>query len=244
MEETAQLTQTRRPGPWRRGLRAAFPHTIPVLTGFLTLGMAYGILMESKGYGAGWAVLMSVVAFGGSIQFVAITLLTTTFAPIQALLLSILVNARHIFYGLSMLEKYRGLGKIRAFLIFALCDETFSIVCSVEPPAGVERKPFYFWVSLLDYFYWILGSFLGSVAGSLLTFDTTGMDFALTALFVVLFLEQIRKKENRISGFIGLGATLLSIVTVGQAFGTDNIVIPAMVLILVILLLGRKRLCS
>lgn len=238
------MTGTRAAGPWRKGLRAAFPHTIPVLTGFLTLGMAYGILMESKGYGAVWAVLMSVLAFGGSIQFVAITLLTTTFAPVQALLLSILVNARHIFYGLSMLEKYRGLGKIRAFLIFALCDETFSIVCSVEPPEGVERKPFYFWVSFLDYSYWVLGTFLGSVAGSLLTFDTTGMDFALTALFVVLFLEQIRKKENRISGLIGLGATLLSIVTVGQIFGTDNIVIPAMVLILAILLLGRKRLCS
>lgn len=244
MEHTKLRNETLSVGPWRKGLRAAFPHTIPVLTGFLTLGMAYGILMETKGYGAGWAVLMSVVAFGGSIQFVAITLLTTAFAPIQALLLSILVNARHLFYGLSMLEKYRGLGKIRAFLIFALCDETFSIVCSVEPPEGVERKSFYFWVSLLDYFYWILGTFLGSVAGSLITFNTTGMDFALTALFVVLFLEQIRKKENRISGFIGLGATLLSIVTVGRFFGTDNIVIPAMVLILAILLLGRKRLCS
>ncbi len=244
MENTAQLRETRSGGQWKKGLRAAFPHTIPVLTGFLTLGMAYGILMETKGYGAGWAVLMSVLAFGGSIQFVAITLLTTAFAPLQALLLSILVNARHLFYGLSMLEKYRGLGKIRAFLIFALCDETFSIVCSAEPPEGVERKPFYFWVSLLDYFYWILSTFLGSVAGSLITFDTTGMDFALTALFVVLFIEQIRKKENRISGLIGLGATLLSIVTVGQIFGTDNIVIPAMVLILAILLLGRKKLCS
>lgn len=244
MEKTAQRAGMLPAGQWKKGLRAAFPHTIPVLTGFLTLGMAYGILMSTKGYGVVWAVLMSVVAFGGSIQFVAITLLTTTFAPLQALFLSILVNARHIFYGLSMLEKYRGLGKLRAFLIFALCDETFSIVCSVEPPEGVERKPFYFWVSLLDYVYWVLGTFLGSVAGSLITFDTTGMDFALTALFVVLFLEQIRKKENRISGFLGLGATLLSIVTVGRVFGTDNIVIPAMVLILAILLLGRKKLCS
>ena len=107
MEHTKLRNEPLSVGPWRKGLRAAFPHTIPVLTGFLTLGMAYGILMETKGYGAGWAVLMSVVAFGGSIQFVAITLLTTAFAPIQALLLSILVNARHLFYGLSMLEKYR-----------------------------------------------------------------------------------------------------------------------------------------
>lgn len=230
-------------GQWSSAFRAAFPHTLPVLAGFLVLGIAYGILMQTKGYGVGWSVLMSAAAFCGSMQFVAITLLTTVFDPLQALLLSVMVNARQFFYGLSLLEKYKGLGKIRAFLIFALCDETFSIVCSVEPPEGVERKPFYFWVSLLDYSYWVLGTFLGGVFGSFLTFNTTGLDFTLTALFVVLFMEQLRKKENRIPGFIGLGATLLSIVTVGQAFGTDQIVIPAMVLILAVLTLGRKKLC-
>ena len=157
--------------------------------------------------------------------------------------MSIMVNARHMFYGLAMLEKYKGLGKVRAFLIYTLCDETFSIVCSIAPPEGMERKPFYVWVSLLDYAYWILGTLLGGVAGRLLTFNTTGLDFVLTALFVVLFLEQILRKENRVSGFIGLGATLLSILTVGWAFGQDNMVIPAMALILLILTLGRKKLC-
>ena len=240
MEEKTSLPEQVRPGQWRRALRAAFPHTIPVLTGFLVLGIAYGILMESKGYGAGWSVLMSAVAFGGSMQFVAITLLTTAFAPVQALLLSIMVNARHVFYGLSMLDKYKGLGKLRAFLIYTLCDETFSIVCSVPPPVGLPPKLFYFWVSLLNYLYWILGSFLGGVAGRFLTFDTTGLDFVLTALFVVLFLEQIRRPENRAPGFVGLGATVVSILTVGRTFGQDQIVIPAMALLLVILLLGRK----
>ena len=243
MEETKTESIAAARPVWRPALRAAFPHTVPVLTGFLTLGIAYGVLMQTKGFGVGWSVLMSAVAFGGSMQFVAITLLTTAFDPLQALLLSILVNARHIFYGLSVLEQYKGMGKLRAFLIYTLCDETFSLVCSVEPPEDVAHKPFYFWISLLDYSYWILGTFLGGIAGNLIKFDTTGLDFALTALFAVLFLEQIRKPENRAPGFLGMGATLLCVLTVGQLFGQDNIVIPSMLLILAILTLGRKSLC-
>lgn len=223
-----------------RALRAAFPHTIPVLTGFLVLGIAYGVLMQTKGYGVGWSVAMSAIAFCGSMQFVALTLLTTVFAPVQAFLLSLMVNARHLFYGISMLEKYKGLGKIRAFLIYTLCDETFSIASSIEPPADVKRKDFYFFISLLDYLYWILGTFLGGVLGSFITFNTEGLDFVLTALFVVLLLEQLKHKENIPSAIAGLAATALALLI----FGADNMVIPAMVLILVILLImGRKRKC-
>ena len=223
-----------------RALRAAFPHTIPVLTGFLVLGIAYGVLMQTKGYSVGWSVAMSAIAFCGSMQFVALTLLTTVFAPVQAFLLSLMVNARHLFYGISMLEKYKGLGKIRAFLIYTLCDETFSIASSIEPPADVERKDFYFFISLLDYLYWILGTFLGGVLGSFITFNTEGLDFVLTALFVVLLLEQLKHKENIPSAIAGLAATALALLI----FGADNMVIPAMVLILVILLImGRKRKC-
>lgn len=225
----------------RQAFRAAFPHTIPVLTGFLVLGMAYGVLMQTKGYGVVWAVLMSAIAFCGSMQFVAITLLTTAFHPIQAFLLSIMVNARHLFYGLSMLEKYKGFGKkAKAFLIYVLCDETFSIVCSTTPPEGIEAKEFYLAISLLDYSYWIIGTALGSLVGTVITFNTKGLDFALTALFVVLFLEQWKEKRNRIPGLVGIGSTLLSLIL----FGPGNLVIPAMVLILGILLAGRRRLCS
>ena len=230
-----QMTRSKR---WGRALRAAFPVTIPVLTGFLCLGLAYGLLMQTKGYGPLWSTLMSAIAFGGSMQFVAVTLLTTAFDPIQAFLLSVMVNARHMFYGLSMLEKYRGLGKVRGFLIYVLCDETFSLVSTVEPPEGVERKDFYFCISLLDYLYWVTATALGGLLGSFLTFDTTGMDFALTALFVVLFLEQWRKPENRPAGVVGILCAAGSLLV----FGADNMVIPAMVLVLAVLLGARRRL--
>ena len=212
--------ESRRAGGSSMALRAAFPATIPVMTGFLCLGTAYGLLMQSKGYGPGWSVLMSAIAFGGSMQFVAVTLLTTAFDPVQAFLLSVMVNARHMFYGLSLLDKYKGLGKVRPFLIYVLWDD------------------FYFWISLLDYLYWITGTALGGLLGSFLTFDTTGLDFALTALFVVLFLEQWKKPENRPAGVMGILCAAASL----AVFGADNMVIPAMVLVLAVLLSARCRL--
>ena len=224
----------------RLALRAAFPHTIPVLTGFLFLGVAYGVLMSSKGYGPVWSTLMSAIGFGGSMQFVAITLLTTVFDPLQAFLLSVMVNARHAFYGLSMLEKYRGTGPVRPVLICTLTDETFSLVSTLEPPEGVARRDFYFWISLLDYLYWQVGCTLGNAVGGLLTFDTTGLDFTLTALFIVLLLEQVKKKENRAAGIIGMVCTAASL----AVFGSDNFLIPAMILLLAVLLGGRKKLCK
>lgn len=226
--------------PRLRALRAAFPHTIPVLTGYLVLGIAYGILMQTKGYGALWSTLMSAIAFGGSMQYAAIALLTTVFDPLQAFLLSLMVNARHLFYGVSMLRKYAGLGAVRPLLIYWLTDETFSVLCTVEVPEGVERGAFYFWVSLLNYCYWVGGTLAGGLFGGLLTFNTTGMDFALTALFVVLFLEQLKGKTQRISGFLGLVCTVMAL----ALFGADKMVIASMVLILVCLLAGRRKLCS
>lgn len=230
----------RRNAEVKRAFLAAFPDTIPVLCGFLALGAAYGILMETKGYSVLWSVLMSIIAFCGSMQFVAITLLTIVFNPIQAFILSLMVNARHLFYGVSMLDKYKGLGKIRYFLIFGLCDETFSLTSSLEVPQNINRKYYYFAITLFNYFYWILGTFIGGVLGSLITFNTKGLDFALTALFVVLFLEQWKKKENRLPAMIGLTATIIG----KLIFGAGNLVIPAMILILIILMMGRQKLCD
>ena len=221
-------------------LRAAFPATIPVLTGYLCIGMAYGLLMANAGYGVVWALLLSLLCYAGSMEFVAVSLLTAGFDPVQALLMALMINARHAFYGLSMLEKYRGTGWARPFLIFSLTDETFSLVSTLEPLDGATRRDFYFWISLLDYLYWQMGSVLGALIGGLLPFDTTGLDFALTALFIVLFLEQWRKRENRPVALIGLGCTAASLAVVGA----DRLVIPAMVLILAVLLGGRNKLCD
>ena len=219
--------------------RAAFPATVPVMTGYTCLGLAYGLLMAANGYGPLWSGLMSAIGFGGSMQYVAISLLVTVFDPLQAFLLALMVNARHIFYGLSMLGKYKGLGAARIPLICTLSDETFSLVSTLEPPEGVRPRDFYLWISLLDYSYWLLSTLLGGLLGRFLTFDTTGMDFALTALFVVLFLEQWKKKENRPAGVIGIGCAAVAL-----ALFHDDLVIPAMVLILAALLGGRKRLCT
>ena len=221
-------------------LKAAFPHTIPILTGFAFLGFAYGVLMSLNGYSALWSFLMSSVAFCGSMQFVAVGLLTSFFNPLQAFLLAIMVNARHLFYGLSMLQKYRGIGKIKPFLIFVLCDETFSIVSSKEPPEGVNKSMFYFFISFLDYCYWVLASFLGGLLGKAITFDTKGLDFVLTALFVVIFIDQWMNQKKHIPAIIGVICSILCL----TIFGPDNFIIPTMILLLVVLTMLRKYLES
>ena len=221
----------------RNALKAAFPYTIPVLTGYLFLGAAYGILMAAKGYGLGWTVLMSIFVFAGSMQYVGVTLLTTAFHPLYALLLTLLVNARHLFYGISMLERYKGAGRLKPYLVFGLTDETFSLLCSTEPPEGVDRTWFQFFVTLLDHSYWVTGSALGSIIGSLLTFNTKGLDFVLTALFVVIFINQWKGTKNHWPALIGVAATIISL----MIFGQTNFMIPAMILILGLLTLTRKK---
>jgi 4-azaleucine resistance transporter AzlC len=216
-------------------LKAAFPLTIPILAGFTFLGLVYGMLMADKGYGPQWSLLMSLLVFGGSIQFVAISLLTTVFNPIQALLLSLTVNARHLFYGLSLLQKYKGTGKLKYFLIFGLCDETYSLISTKEPPEGVDPKWFYVWITLLNYSYWVMASFLGGLLGNLIEMKWAGLDFALTALFVVLFLDQWKGRGNRLPAIIGVVCSIASLLI----FGPDKFIIPTMLFLTVVLLCGK-----
>jgi Predicted branched-chain amino acid permease (azaleucine resistance) len=220
-----------------KALKAAFPHTIPVFTGFTFLGIAYGILMNSEGYGLGWIVLMSLVVFAGSMQYVAITLLTSIFNPIAALMLTLMVNARHIFYGISMLDKYKGTGKFKPYLIFGMCDETFSIICSTEPPEGVNRNWFMFFITLLDHGYWVLGSALGGLLGYMVSFNTKGLDFVLTALFVVIFIGQWKTQKNHSPAVIGVVCTVICLVL----FGKSNFIIPSMLLILAVLTIFKNK---
>lgn len=220
-----------------QALRAALPHTLPVLTGYAFLGLAYGILMNSKGYGLIWTLLMSVLVFAGSAQYVAITALTTTFNPVAALLITLMVNARHLFYGISTLGIYRDLGRLKPYLIFGLTDETFSIVCSAQPPAGISRRWFYFFVTLLDHAYWVLGSVAGALLGNVLKFNTKGLDFVLTALFVVILVSQWQSQKNHLPALIGIGASFAMLLV----FGPGQFIIPAMGLILLLLAVLRQK---
>lgn len=221
----------------KKALKAAFPLTIPVLTGYLFLGMAFGILLESKGYRLPWALLMSTTIYAGSMQFVATSILTGAFNLIGTIILTLTINARHLFYGLSMLEKYKGAGWKKPYMIFSLTDETYSLLCGISPPEGVDENWFYFFIALLNQLYWITGSAIGSIAGSLFAFDSRGIDFVMTALFVVIFVEQWENNKNHIPAVAGVLLTFLSLLL----FGKERFVIVSMLAIFAFLTLFRKK---
>lgn len=221
---------------YRRALAAAFPHTIPIMAGFLFLGITYGIYMNVSGFSIIYTLLMSVFVFAGSMQFVGVNLLLGSFDPVQAFLMTLMINARHIFYGLAMLEKYRVPGMKKLYLIFGMCDESFSINCSAEPPEDVDKGLFMLFVTLLDQIYWVAGSVLGGLFGMLLRFNTEGLDFVMTAMFVVIFLENWLKEKQHYTSLIGVGVSLACLLI----FGADNFMIPAMLAILGMLTLLRR----
>ena len=219
-------------------LKYAFPKTIPVLAGFLFLGMSYGILMSTSGFPVWMTALISTAVFAGSMQFVLINLLLGTFNPIEALAMTLMINARHIFYGISLLDKYKGLGFKKIYMIFGLTDESFSINCSAKVPDNVDKGKFMFFVTFLNQIYWIAGSVLGGLFGNFLFFSSEGIDFAMTAMFTIILLEQWLEKKNRIPVLCGLFMSLLCLVI----FGKDRFIIPAMLLILAFLILLKKPL--
>ena len=218
--------------------KAAFPHTIPIFAGFWFLGMTYGIYMNVSGFSFLYPMFMSMTIFAGSVEFVAVSLLLGAFNPLQALAMTLMINARHLFYGISMLDKYRGNGLKDIYLIFGMCDESFSINYTADIPEGIDRGWFMFFVTLLNQCYWVFGATLGGIFGSLIHFNTEGLDFVMTAMFVVIFMEQWMKEKNHISAFVGLGVSLLCLI----AFGSENFIIPAMIGILGVLTLLRAPL--
>ena len=219
-----------------KALKAAFPHTIPIMTGFLFLGMTYGIYMNVSGFGFWYPMLMSMTIFAGSMEFVTVSMLLGGFHPLEALTMTLMINARHLFYGISMLDKYKGTGLKKLYLIFGMCDESFSINYTANIPEDVDKGWFMFWVTVLNQFYWVLGSTLGGLFGSLLKFNTEGLSFVMTALFVVIFLEQWMKEKNHTSAIVGIVLSVLCLVI----FGKDSFIIPAMICILVVMTLLRK----
>ena len=211
----------------KKTVRAAFQASLPVMAGYIVLGMGFGVLLADQGYHWIWALLMSATIYAGSMQYAALDLISGGASLITCALMTLMINARHFFYGLSMLDKYQDAGKKKPYLVFALTDETYSLVCTTS---------YYFWVSLLDQIYWIVGSVIGGVLGPILPFDSTGMDFAMTALFVVIFVEQWRSAKSHIPALLGLGISLGCLLLLGPT----NFVIPSMVLITAALCACRR----
>lgn len=220
----------------RKHLKAVFLDTIPVLTGYLFLGMGFGILLTENGYGVLWALAMSIFVFAGSGQYLAVSLLANSAGLLSAAIATLLVNARHLFYGISLLEKYKGAGKKKPYMIFALTDETYSLVTQNEPPEGMSRHSYCFAVSMLDHIYWIIGCTLGALAGQFIPINYEGIEFVLTALFVTMFVDRWLTNKDHFPAVVGVCATLVSLLI----FGSEIFLIPAMVLIALLLMLSPK----
>ena len=222
-----------------RELRYAFRQTVPVLCGYLFLGLAFGLLLQQAGYGWPWAVLTSVIVYAGSMQFVLVGLLGGGFASLLSVALTTLsVNSRHLFYGLSFLETFRKMGRAKPYMIFSLTDETYSLLCSLQPPKELDADRVRLYIALLDHAYWVAGSAAGAILGSVLPFDLTGIDFAMTALFVVIFVDQWRGAKSRLPAVAELGFGLLWLVVLGP----DRFLLPALVCTVLVLLLCRGTL--
>lgn len=221
---------------WGRAARAAFPHTIPVMAGYVCIGIAFGLMLRSAGYGVLWAAAMSLFVYTGAGQIMAVPLLATG-APLgQVALLTVVIDLRHLVYGLSMLDKFKSLPwKRKLYLIFALSDETYALLAGVQPPEGVETGRFYTAIAALDQCYWVVGSVLGSLCGSLLRLDLTGVDFAMTALFLAILTEQWREKTNRLPALLGLVVTAISLALVGA----EHMLIPALAAVVALTLALR-----
>ena len=218
--------------------KAAFPHTIPIMAGFLFLGISYGIYASVNGFNFIYPLMTSLLVFGGSLEFVTVSMLLGSFAPFQTFLMALLIQARHLFYGIAMLNKYKGTGLKKFYLIFGMCDESFSINCSVTPPDNVDKGWFMFFVTILNHFYWVLGAFIGGVLGSVISFNIKGIDFVMTAMFVVIFLEHWLGSKKKQPAIIGVLTSVACLVI----FGKDSFLIPTMACIILLLTIFRKPL--
>lgn len=220
----------------KTALKAAFRDTLPVMTGYLFLGIGFGVLMHRNGYGVWWSMLMGLFVYAGSAQYMVADLLMNKASVISVAVSVLLLNARHLFYGISMLDSYKGAGKKKPYLIFSLTDETYSLVTQSQPPEGVSRHGYCFLVSLLDHIYWVAGCTLGGILGAALPFNSEGLEFVLTALFVTIFVEQWLSTKNHLPALIGAASTALCLLI----FGKEIFLIPSMVLIALLLTVSRK----
>lgn len=226
----------------RKALAAAFPVTLPVLMGYLAIGIAFGLMLQEIGYNFIWAFFMSLTIYAGSGQYLGVTLLASAASLGTVALMTLLINFRHLVYGLSMLEKFRGMGWRKLYMIFSLTDETYALLSSAQAPVGVNPKSFYFAIAVLDQSYWILGSVIGAVAGAVIPFSTEGVDFAMTALFVVIAVEQWKTYRKHLPALLGCAVTVVFLIILGSVFGQDQMLLISLGVIVLILLILRDRL--
>ena len=221
-------------------VKAAFMKSLPVMAGYIILGIGFGILADHAGYGFLWVLAMSLLIFAGSMQYVGIGLLAGGASVLTVILTTVMVNARHLFYSISMLRYYRNAGPYKPYLIFSLTDETYSLLCDGKVPEGTDPDRYRFLVSLFNHSYWVLGSVIGSLISNILPFSSAGIEFSMTALFIASFTEQWITTQDHVPAITGLLGTLLCLV----AFGPERFLIPAMLLITLLLTLFRNRIST
>ena len=221
---------------YKTAYKAAFPHTIPVMTGYLFIGIAFGVMFADKGYNFLWAGLMSLLVYAGSGQYLAVNFFVPSVSLWQVIFLTFMVNVRHIFYGLSLLDKFKVSGKKKPYMIFSLTDETYSLYFLTKTPPDVDEGKFLFALSTLNQSYWVVGSMIGALAGTLIPFNSKGIDFAMTALFIVIFVEQWFEKKNRFPAIVGVIASGICLLI----FGKDSFILPSMIVIMLILLSNHR----
>ena len=221
---------------YRAAYKAAFPHTLPVLTGYLFIGIAFGVMFADKGYNFIWAGIMNLLVYAGSGQYLAVNFFDPSVSFLQVVFLTFMVNVRHIFYGLSLLDKFKVSGKKKPYMIFSLTDETYSLYFLTKTPQNVDEGKFLFAIATLDQSYWVIGSIIGGIAGTLIPFDSTGIDFAMTALFIVIFVEQWLQKKNRFPAIVGVVSSVVSLLV----FGKDSFILPTMIVVMIVLLANHR----
>ena len=221
----------------KKEIKAALPFTIPVMMGYISVGMAFGLLFEQSGYHFLWAVLMSGIVYAGAMQFIAVQLLTAGVGLFEIAVVTLVVNLRHMFYGLSFIKLFNEMKGKKGYMIFSLTDETYSLLCNVKPPEGLDSKKFYFAVAVMNQCYWVTGTVIGSLVGTMISFNTQGIEFAMTALFVVIFIDQWRSYKTHLPAITGIVCTVLAL----WFFGPEQLILPSMLSITVALVLFRKK---
>ncbi len=222
----------------KKSFKSAFKASLPVMAGYLALGIGFGVLLESKGYNIIWAGLMALTMYSGSLQYAAVDFMSSGATLLTTAIMTVFIQARHFFYGFSLLNKYKGMGKAKPYMIFGLTDETYSLVCTGEVPKGAEPKKYFLILTMLNQSYWIIGCMTGAFLGAVLPFELVGVDFAMTALFIVIFVDQWQTQKNHIPAIVGIISSLLCLLI----FGAESFIIPSMAVITVVFALFRKKL--